>query len=160
MRVTDYRRDSDFVMVVGFFGLCHGGMEGGGGKGMASSKSCYRSDAKGRSTPDIAIAIAIANNRNGENSDSRFYCDRTNSADRSDYRFLKLSSILPATPPDIRNELFNLSLSYRFPIAIATSLIHTPDPWEAAIANARLYRDRNPLPSVSYPFPIASYRKV
>ena len=59
-----------------------------------------------------------------------------NTADQSDYQFLNLSSILPATTPDIRQSHFNLSLSYRFPIAIAASEYQTPDPWEAAIAIA------------------------
>ena len=97
----------------------------------------------------------IANNRKGQNSNGHFYRDRMNTADQSDYRFLNLSSILPAIPPDIRNYHFNLSLSYRFPIAIAASQYQTPDHWEAAIAIAECYRDENPLPIVSHHFPIA-----
>ena len=74
-----------------------------------------------------------------------------NTADQSDYRFLNLSSILPAIPPEIRNYHFNLSLSDRFP----GTQYQTPDQWEAAIAIAECYCDRIPLPIVSHHFPIA-----
>ena len=78
-----------------------------------------------------------------------------NSIDQSEYRFLNLSSILPAIPPDICNSHFNLRLSYCCSIAIPDTQYQIPDPWVAAVAIAECYRDRNSRPIVSHHFPIA-----
>jgi len=60
-----------------------------------------------------------------ENSDIHFYRNfryRRNSAEQPNYRFLNLPLILPAIPPAIQKQDFNLlvSLSYRDSCLLAT----------------------------------------